>query len=241
MMKSIFGIVLIFSYFTTNAQLKDSANIILNNIGQLECNTCTNDQYHIYENYTRYQIEYNKISNSLSLTSELYFFPTDKVIKEISNTDFQPTSIKKAVLQNTSSLNKDLYVMNNTFDIILYEKSKVAYANAANINFLSVTKYLLSYYGDSPGQPQEGFLYVKNLDIPTIVKKEIIKLKSKKLISIKVEKSFLYDNQLRKTKNYLIKGDKIEVLKKNANYCKVRFYGNKIIEGWVNNNDITTN
>ena len=40
------------------------------------------------------------------------------------------------------------------------------------------------------------------------------------------------------SKNYLKKGDEVEVLEEKNIWLKIRFYGSKIIEGWIKKSDI---
>jgi SH3-like domain-containing protein len=37
---------------------------------------------------------------------------------------------------------------------------------------------------------------------------------------------------------YLIKGDEVEVLEEKGEWLKVRYYGKKIIEGWIKKSDV---
>lgn len=55
---------------------------------------------------------------------------------------------------------------------------------------------------------------------------------------IKVSKSIIYDSPNSPTKMYLIKGDEVEILEEKEEWLNVRYYGKKIIEGWIKKSDI---
>ena len=59
-----------------------------------------------------------------------------------------------------------------------------------------------------------------------------------RLKKIKQEKVFIFLNPDKVTKMYLVKGDEVEILEKIDNWFKVRYYGKKIIEGWIKQVDI---
>lgn len=72
---------------------------------------------------------------------------------------------------------------------------------------------------------------------PKFVQDFILELKKAKLRSIK-NKSFLYFSTRQKTKQYLLKGDQIEVINENKNFYEIRYYGKKTIEGWIKKSDV---
>ncbi|NBB32005.1 hypothetical protein [Cellulophaga sp. BC115SP] len=55
---------------------------------------------------------------------------------------------------------------------------------------------------------------------------------------IKVSKSIIYDSPNSPTKMYLIKGDEVEILEEKEEWLNIRYYGKKIIEGWIKKSDI---
>jgi hypothetical protein len=62
--------------------------------------------------------------------------------------------------------------------------------------------------------------------------------KEKGLKTILVTKSNLFSTPNVSTKMYLVKGDEIEILEKKSEWLKIRYYGKKIVEGWIKNSDI---
>jgi SH3-like domain-containing protein len=37
---------------------------------------------------------------------------------------------------------------------------------------------------------------------------------------------------------YLIKGDEVEVLEEKGEWLKIRYYGKKVVEGWIKRSDV---
>jgi len=58
---------------------------------------------------------------------------------------------------------------------------------------------------------------------------------------IKIGKSFIYSSPNIPTKMYLFKGDKIETLEEKGEWLKIRYYGKKIVEGWIKKRDVEMN
>lgn len=54
---------------------------------------------------------------------------------------------------------------------------------------------------------------------------------------IKSKKSTIYTNISKPSKIYLLKGDIVEILQKKDQWIRIRYYGNKVVEGWVKNSD----
>ncbi len=61
---------------------------------------------------------------------------------------------------------------------------------------------------------------------------------NRKFQQIKVAKCQIYNLDMLPTKSYLIKEDPIEILEQKDNWLKIRYYGEKTIEGWIKKEDI---
>jgi hypothetical protein len=61
------------------------------------------------------------------------------------------------------------------------------------------------------------------------------KIKPKRVI---LKKVVLNSHPDTPTKSYLIKGDEVEVLEEKGEWLRVRYYGKKIIEGWIKKSDV---
>ena len=59
-----------------------------------------------------------------------------------------------------------------------------------------------------------------------------------KMLIIRQMKSFIYSLPDKKTKIYLLKNDEVEILEEKDNWLKIRYYGNKTIEGWIKKSDV---
>jgi hypothetical protein len=64
-----------------------------------------------------------------------------------------------------------------------------------------------------------------------IIKKEVFK-------KIKYEKVKLNLSQSQPTKMYLVKGDEVEIVEEKGDWVKIRYYGKKVIEGWIKKSDV---
>ncbi|WP_258104451.1 hypothetical protein [Marinoscillum sp. MHG1-6] len=51
-------------------------------------------------------------------------------------------------------------------------------------------------------------------------------------------KSTIYSEPNKPTRMYLVEGDKVEVLSGDESWVKIRYYGKKLIEGWLKREDI---
>ncbi|WP_435357990.1 hypothetical protein [Emticicia sp. SJ17W-69] len=56
-----------------------------------------------------------------------------------------------------------------------------------------------------------------------------------------VTKSTIYSIPNKPSKMYLLKNDEVEILEEKDEWLKIRFYGKKIIEGWIKKSDVEMN
>ncbi|MFD2240365.1 hypothetical protein ACFSMX_04885 [Flectobacillus roseus] len=59
-----------------------------------------------------------------------------------------------------------------------------------------------------------------------------------KEMKINFSKSLIYSFPNNPTKMYLIKGDEVEILEENGEWLKIRYYGKKVVEGWIKRSDV---
>jgi hypothetical protein len=76
--------------------------------------------------------------------------------------------------------------------------------------------------------PKENRSYLKNL-------------LDKSFQQIAVSKAILYSLPQKTTKMYLLEGDEVEIIEEKEEWLKVRYYGKKIIEGWIKKSDVEMN
>ncbi|MFC0183754.1 hypothetical protein SAMN04515674_11132 [Pseudarcicella hirudinis] len=55
---------------------------------------------------------------------------------------------------------------------------------------------------------------------------------------IKVSKAIIYNLPNTSTQMYLIKGNEVEVLETKGDWLKIRYYGKKVVEGWIKKTDV---
>jgi hypothetical protein len=56
--------------------------------------------------------------------------------------------------------------------------------------------------------------------------------------SIHVQKSFIYSQPNKQTKMYLLKDDEVEIIEKKEDWLHIRYYGKKVVEGWIKKSDV---
>ncbi|SFQ34977.1 hypothetical protein SAMN04515674_115149 [Pseudarcicella hirudinis] len=59
-----------------------------------------------------------------------------------------------------------------------------------------------------------------------------------KVASVKILKSTIWSTPNHPTKQYLLKGDEVEILETQDDWLKIRYYGSKTIEGWIKKTDV---
>jgi len=68
-----------------------------------------------------------------------------------------------------------------------------------------------------------------------------VKFLQLKVVKIKTSKSTIYNIPDLYTKMYLLKNDEVEILEEKDEWLRVRFYGKKIVEGWIKKSDVEMN
>jgi len=225
---------------------KESINKVLNSVWSLE-----NEKYENYRTFL-YFFE-NKIyrlglANEKLTQSENFLlwdlnFLSDSTIKII---DEQITDEELATFfnKNPSLLFKDTLIdfrsqiisvnaihLNKTQDTINY-------GHVWTYQFYNKQMFSQYGYGWTPGQPQTGYIYNIATNIPKLVLIEIQKINSANFLTIKVTKANIYLNPSKKGKMYLLKGDIVELLEAQKNWLHIRYYGKKVVEGWIKKSDV---
>ena len=52
------------------------------------------------------------------------------------------------------------------------------------------------------------------------------------------KKAFIYNSINVLSKMYLLKGDEVEIVEEKKEWLRIRYYGKKVIEGWIKQGDI---
>jgi hypothetical protein len=65
--------------------------------------------------------------------------------------------------------------------------------------------------------------------------KNLAQLNFKKVINLK---AYLYSISRKPTKIYLIKNDEVEIIHEKEDWLYVRYFGKKVIEGWIKKSDV---
>lgn len=59
-----------------------------------------------------------------------------------------------------------------------------------------------------------------------------------KELKIGALKSTIYNLPNKPTKMYLIKNDEVEIVEEKGDWIKIRYYGKKVVEGWIKKSDV---
>jgi hypothetical protein len=178
-------------------------------------------------------IEKNLEKNSINLYSLTYFKSLKNWIP-ISKVNLIKYTNIAYYLEKAKAYKESIYLLEKI--LAKYPKRTVAYLNIAD-----------AYWGDkNKNKAIENYkIYVKQMKdngkekkIPKKVFERInAKDINKKVIykNIKIEKQYLFDNPNKdsKTKMYLLKGDKIEIIKEENNWLYILYKGKKDIKKWI--------
>lgn len=93
-------------------------------------------------------------------------------------------------------------------------------------------------YGWTPGQPQIGYVYNLAKNVPREVMLEIQKINPDRYKTLKIKQSKIFNDKKIVTKMYLLKGDIVEVVEEKDEWLKIRYYGKRMVEGWIKKSDV---
>lgn len=257
--KTIKCFILLYVCFSFDAISQERVKIeeLLNKIWKLDTeNLAPRYKYENYEQFVffekniRYQANYypkDKETFKGSLQEVEYHFLSDSVMNIFISKEYDNDSLiikffndiqNKSFLRDTLSLDFTNKMMSANIIHIKREGFKIIDAHLYTYDFFNENVFIQYGYGWTPGQPQSGLVYNSVNSIPIDIIKKIKELKKKKLKTILVTKSNLFNTPNVATKMYLVKGDEIEILEKRSEWLKIRYYGKKIVEGWIKKSDV---
>ncbi|MFD2240361.1 SH3 domain-containing protein [Flectobacillus roseus] len=226
-----------------------TANTILEGVWKLDLNGDTRypdyEMYVFYHKNKRYQFDFHPKKplpynlNNLSKTE--YYFLTDQGGGKLEEINFDETTI----ITNISTYN-ELFLLDKK-DSFENTPIKVIHLSRKNqhIEYLDVWDYELSDYvinlhglGEGASQPMNGYIYRRAQNIPKEILSAISQIQSIKVLKVSSLRCILSLSPNNPTKMYLIKGDKVEVLEEQGNWLKIRYYGKKVVEGWIKRSDV---
>ena len=256
-MKYTYIVLATFCTFSLKAQKKVSAKEVLNKIWRLDTEEITSK--YKYQNYEQYLIFNKNIENKVEMYPEdsipvdnyvqktEYYFLSDSVFnvfvsKEYSNDSsiisyFNKRRNSKALLDDiVLDFTKDIVMANVIY--ITREKGVIVDAHLYTYQFYDKNSFNQYGYGWTPGQPQNGYIYQKSGTIPSQILAKVKEIKKENFRKIKINKSILYNIPNSASRKYLISGDEIEILQEKGQWLKIRYYGPKIIEGWIKKSNV---
>lgn len=68
--------------------------------------------------------------------------------------------------------------------------------------------------------------------------KRYIEFMKEKEGKIQAQKSFIFSTPNKQTKMYLLKDDEVEITDEKEDWLHIRYYGKKVIEGWIKKSDV---
>jgi hypothetical protein len=227
---------------------KDTHTNILTNIWELQ-----NEKFKEYKTYLFFDnnkiFRYEMYNNKLTQADEKDFFLND--IYYISDSTLSQFSDKitdnelaSYFNHNPNTLLKDLKLdfskKRAGLNAVHFTKNADTITNAHIWSYQFYDKLSFNQYGYgwTPGQPQIGYIYKVATNVPKLVSQEVLKIKSQKYLEITIPKIFINASPNKPTKIYLIKGDQVEILEEKNGWLRIRYYGKKLVDGWIKKSDL---
>ncbi|WP_337045414.1 SH3 domain-containing protein [Emticicia sp. 17c] len=89
-----------------------------------------------------------------------------------------------------------------------------------------------------PALPQKVITDLLKWDSGKVKRDYLKEFMEKNIFEITVNKTNIFFNIDTPTRMYLIKGDEVEALEEKGEWLKIRYYGKKIIEGWIKKSNL---
>jgi hypothetical protein len=235
-MKNISHILLLLLLcYNTHGQKQSTINQYLNGIWKIEESDI--NSYEIFINNKLFYLEEPKQKN---ITVTFYYcFP-----KVSSYTENAKTGKKQFKVLSKESIDKDRFFQviddSEIIEIIYYSKNDTLQNGSINhsgpdffqINPTNHNSFIAWNYTNS----QNIITYKRVISPPKFVVDFLKKITLFRIV--KSPKSIVYSLSETPTRMYLIKGDEVEILEEKDEWLRVRFYGKKIIEGWIKKSDV---
>ncbi|GAL86190.1 SH3 type 3 domain protein [Sporocytophaga myxococcoides] len=177
-----------------------------------------------------------KLEESFYSVSRCYF-------QNISNKPNELTRINLDSINKNKYNNRNFYFTQSTYidDYFKLKKNEnKEYLYNIAPDFSCQDDQLVYFYGE----------YARVNNVPDEVIKFIIETVNrnkndnllifinKKLMKVKSDKAYLYSSMKERTNSYIIKGDIVSVEEESDEWLKIKFFGKKIIEAWINRKDV---
>jgi hypothetical protein len=207
-----------------------------------------NTEYYLtFDKNVRYQSNFNTKQHLVNTHSFEYYFLPDSIFNIFISKEYDNDSLIIDFLskpENKKFLNSDI-LLDFSKEItevnvvhITREYDKIINAHLYSYDFYDKDTFNQYGYGWTPGQPQTGFIYRRAKIIPKEILEVIKKIKSDILRKVKSDKTIIYSIPVISTKMYILKNDEVEILEEKDEWLRVRYYGKKIVEGWIKKSDV---
>ena len=233
-MKKIIGILLLTVSVNTLAGQELTVNQYLNGIWKLEC--CDPDFYVLYNNQLFWVNE-----RTLNVTSphNSYCYPKTSVLDTITwFTRYQP------ITQNEIYFDRPFHLIDGEEIIeVLYYNKKEILSNGA-IKFHDVEEFQIdpkrpnNFIAWGQNNSQQIVYYNRILSPPKNILDFYKKVAPERFKKISFEKIKVFFTPVYPSKMYLLKGNEVEILETKKDWLRIRYYGNKTIEGWIKKSDV---
>lgn len=214
------------------SQEEDSISEILNGIWRINK---SQEFVLIYNDGKEYYCTSNAALDSKSYTSYLFF---KKNLSQQSN-------------QNKRFYSKDFMEKDRVFgfvdedeivNVVFFKErnhaDSIKIYTSVFLNFFKINHDLIEI-AESKQYPNINY-YERVIQPAKKILSFFKKVSPEKFKKIANKKSYIYSsaNDNSKTKMYLIRGDEIVIVKDKFQWIKIRYYGNKTIEGWIKKSDL---
>lgn len=216
--KSLYTLILLILntfLISTNGKCQENDNISVSGLNGIWRNSKYTSNYYLFHN-GKYLFF---IEDDPTLNYGIYGF---------YSTGFNYSEVAKNGLSNTASSEDSLAIVSNTGLFVGYE--------------FEMGERLLNLYN------QNDFFYEKLYVLPKKLVAQVRTIAKEKKLNIDnfiyseeiigVTKATIYTAPNVKSKMYLLKGDTVKVTEENGKWVKIQYKGKKLIEGWLQKQDL---
>lgn len=207
----------------------------------------SNSRFNYYKENKISFIDVNNENSKISHTESAldFYFISDSIFNFLTKNEYYK---QDSLLTIFFKLNRNVLLKDTLLDSFTDHDIKVVHLKMDNDKIFSASLNIYKFYNFksfsqlgypwSSGQPQMGYVYDEASNLPKTI---IEYLKRNNIIpfrKISSQKTYIYSETKSRSKSYLIKDDEVEILEEKDNWLKIRYYGQKIVEGWIKKSDV---
>ena len=231
--KIVLSILLISSF---NSYCQENIKIYINGIWNISGD---DDSYLIYNDGKEYFISKKDKKIDDSTYNSYFIMDVDSSFRNGNYTDYYP--LKKDDLFKKNSLS----FKNDYLDIMIVFLAKEELKDDINDYskiYLSLKKDKFNTIEINNGKQYPNIdFYNRTNTAPRIIYDFYKRIAKDRFFVINKKQSTIHKSINIPSSIYILKGDEIEILEEKDEWLRVRFYGKKIVEGWIKKSDVDKN